>query len=92
MCVCVCVLLLLLDLDGGFTEWSGIQMAQDTVYTLVENTGMVTASDQGCCSLHYPHKVVVSDRAHLWLRKLAFGDTTVTPEVCNQYSQIVFFF
>lgn len=38
------------------------------------NTGLVVISDQGQNDLHYPHKIVVSQRAFYWTKWLLYGN------------------
>ena len=63
---------------GMNVGWNGIQKAQYNVYTMNNNTGLVTSSDQGQTSLHYPYKQEISYRAYLWSRYLTFYDKKVT--------------
>ena len=67
--------------DGtGLTGWYAIQAAQNNVFKMVKNTGLVTAQDQGQNTLHYKHKTVVAERAYNWSRYLSFNDESVNPE------------
>eukprot|EP01084_Bolivina_argentea_P250904 420578_1 len=68
--------------DGGFVagQWSTIQIAQNTVFKLVNNTGLVTTQDLGQNTLHYSHKTPVSVRATLWTKYLTYNDLTINPE------------
>eukprot|EP01084_Bolivina_argentea_P062662 114602_1 len=66
--------------DKGFCCWSAIQVAQYNVFKLVNNTGLVTAQDQGQNTLHYKHKTVVSERAANWSIYLSWNNLNINPE------------
>lgn len=61
--------------------WKAIQWAQELAYRELDHTttGLVTATDQGCCGLHFGHKSELARRLALWSRDLTFGDTTAAP-------------
>ena len=63
---------------GGFNfGWQGIQKAQEIVYNMQSNTGLVSTEDQGQESLHYSYKMEVAKRVFLWTRYLTFNDNSI---------------
>ena len=63
-----------------FAGWPGIQSAQNEVFKMNSNIGMVTSQDQGQGTLHYPFKQIVAKRTSLWVRYLTYGDMSVNPQ------------
>ena len=71
------------DNDEGFPAgdlFSAIQIAQNNVFKLINNTGLVTIMDLGQNTIHYNHKTPAAVRATLWTKYLTYNDLTVNPQ------------